>query len=46
MAESLTILLNVALSRHQRTQSSSATIVAALGVLYSNANSPNASPGL
>ena len=38
--------LNVPLSKENRTQFSSATIVAALGELYKSANSPNDSPGL
>ena len=39
------MLLNVSLSRTQRTQSVLALIVAALGALYSKASSPKESPG-
>jgi len=38
--------LNVSLSRAHKIESVLAMIVAALGALYNNASSPNASPGL
>lgn len=44
MEASLTILLNVSLSSDQSTHSVFALIEAALGALYSKANSPNDSP--
>lgn len=43
---SLTILLKVSLSNDHSTDSALALIEAALGALYSNANSPNDSPKL
>ena len=39
------MLLNVSLSKDQRQESVFALIEAALGALYSRANSPNDSPG-
>lgn len=44
-AASLTIWLNVSLSKENNMASVFALIVAALGTLYSNANSPKDSPG-
>ena len=44
IAESFIILLNVSLSKDHKMQSSLQIIVAALGALYSNANSPKDSP--
>jgi len=40
----LTILLNVTLSRHHKSQLVLVIIVAALGELYSNASYPNTYP--
>jgi len=45
IAASLTILLKHSLSKTNNSQVYSAFIEAALGALYSNANSPNDSPG-
>lgn len=44
-ADSLTIWLKVSLSNNHKVQGVLDIKVAALGALYSNANSPNASPG-
>lgn len=44
-AASFTIWLNVSRSRENRIESVLAIIVAALGTLYNNANSPKDSPG-
>lgn len=45
MDASFTMWLNVFLSKTHNKQSVLALIVAALGALYSKANSPKASPG-
>lgn len=46
MAENLTILLKVSLSKANVVTFSIALIVAALGALYNKASSPNDSPGM
>jgi len=44
IVETFTILLKVSLSKEYKVDSSTATIVAALGALYIKASSPNTSP--